>query len=205
VYAIQLLKPLHFFLLLPSGMIALQLGYREETPDSGTCMHTFYGHDGVITTLDLNGPYGTLVTASKDNTTRVWDLTTFKCLGQLPGHEDYVECMQLSQNTLVTGSRDSTIRTWNLADLTHAQATCDRSPTLSDSSSIYSEKASGGSPDMQDIYSRDSMDTLATLDSCWTNTLSGHTGPVTCLYFEDQKLVRLSSKHYYLTTTRLVS
>jgi division protein 1 len=172
-------------------MVALQLGYREEALDSGTCMHTFYGHDGVITTLDLNGPYGTLVTASKDNTTRVWDLSTFKCLGQLPGHENYVECMQLSQNTLVTGSRDSTIRTWNLADLTHAQATRDRSPTLSDSSSGSSDKANGGSPDMMDVYSRDSMDTLAVLNNCWTNTLSGHSGPVTCLYFEDQKLVNI--------------
>ncbi|KAG0365880.1 Mitochondrial fission protein [Mortierella sp. AD032] len=185
----------------------LQLGYREETLDSGTCMHTFYGHDGVITTLDLNGPYGTLVTASKDNTTRVWDLSTFKCLGQLPGHEDYVECMQLSQNLLVTGSRDRTIRTWNLADLTHAQATRDRSPTLSDSSSS-SEKTNGGSPDMLDAYSRDSMDTLALLDNCWTNTLSGHTGPVTCLYFEDQKLLSGSNdktiKEWDLSTGQCV-
>ncbi|KAK3844740.1 MAG: mitochondrial division protein 1 [Linnemannia gamsii] len=188
-------------------MIALQLGYREETLDSGTCMHTFYGHDGVITTLDLNGPYGTLVTASKDNTTRVWDLSTFKCLGQLPGHEDYVECMQLSQNLLVTGSRDRTIRTWNLADLTHAQATRDRSPTLSDSSSS-SDKTNGGSPDMLDAYSRDSMDTLAVLDNCWTNTLSGHTGPVTCLYFEDQKLLSGSNdktiKEWDLSTGQCV-
>ncbi|KAF9907227.1 Mitochondrial fission protein [Linnemannia zychae] len=186
----------------------LQLGYREETLDSGTCMHTFYGHDGVITTLDLNGPYGTLVTASKDNTTRVWDLSTFKCLGQLPGHQDYVECMQLSQNTLVTGSRDSTIRTWNLADLTHAQATRDRSPTLSDSSSSSIEKANGESPDMLDAYSRDSMDTLAVLDNCWTNTLSGHTGPVTCLYFEDQKLLSGSNdktiKEWDLSTGQCV-
>ena len=163
-------------------------------------MHTFYGHDGVITALDLNGPYGTLVTASKDNTTRVWDLTTFKCLGQLPGHEDYVECMQLSQNTLITGSRDSTIRTWNLADLTHAQATRDRSPTLSDSSSSSGRTNGRGSPDMLDAYSRDSMDTLAVLDNCWTNTLSGHTGSVTCLYFEDQKLASFLSiallRHY---------
>ncbi|KAF9100125.1 Mitochondrial fission protein [Mortierella sp. AD031] len=186
----------------------LQLEYREETLDSGTCIHTFYGHDGVITTLDLNGPYGTLVTASKDSTTRVWDLSTFKCLGQLPGHEDYVECMQLSQNTLVTGSRDSTIRTWNLADLTHAQATRDRSPTLSDSSSS-SDKANGrGSPDMLDAYSRDSMDTLALLDNCWTNTLSGHTGPVTCLYFEDQKLLSGSNdktiKEWDLSTGQCV-
>ncbi|KAF9930299.1 Mitochondrial fission protein [Linnemannia zychae] len=185
----------------------LQLEYREETLDSGTCMHTFYGHDGVITSLDLNGPYGTLVTASKDNTTRVWDLSSFKCLGQLPGHQDYVECMQLTQNMLVTGSRDNTIRIWNLADVTHAQATRDRSPAHSDASSI-SSKSNGGSPDMQDIYSRDSMDTLGVLDDCWIDTLNGHTGPVTCLYYDNQKLLSGSNdktiKEWDLTTGRCV-
>ncbi|KAF9356510.1 Mitochondrial fission protein [Mortierella sp. AD094] len=164
----------------------LQLGYREETRDSGTCMHTFYGHDGVITSLDLNGPYGTMVTASRDNTTRVWDLSTFKCLGQLPGHEDYVECMQLTQNTLLTGSRDHSIRSWNLADINHAQATLAGSPAPSESSS-RSERINGSSPTEE--YSRASIDTLNILDNCWTSTLCGHTGPVNCLYFEDEKLL----------------
>ncbi|KAG0040148.1 Mitochondrial fission protein [Podila clonocystis] len=184
----------------------LQLGYREETRDSGTCMHTFYGHDGIVTCLDLNGPYGTLVTASKDNTTRVWDLSTFKCLGQLPGHEDYVECMQLTQNTLITGSRDNTIRTWNLTDINHAQSSRPSSPSLSDSSNS-SNKANGKSPEGED-YSRASIDTLDTLDNCWTSTLSGHTGHVTCLYFEDQKLLSGSNdktiKEWDLTTGQCV-
>ncbi|KAG0347416.1 Mitochondrial fission protein [Podila humilis] len=183
----------------------LQLGYREETRDSGTCMHTFYGHDGIVTCLDLNGPYGTLVTASKDCTTRVWDLSTFKCLGQLPGHEDYVECMQLTQNTLITGSRDRTIRTWNLGDINHAQASRPSSPSLSDSSNT-SNKANGRP--LGDDYSRASIDTLDTLDNCWTSTLSGHTGHVTCLYFEDQKLLSGSNdktiKEWDLTTGQCV-
>ncbi|KAF8934660.1 WD40-repeat-containing domain protein [Dissophora ornata] len=185
----------------------LQLSYREETLDSGTCMHTFYGHDGVITSLDLNGPYGTLVTASKDNTTRVWDLSTFKCLGQLPGHQDYVECMQLIQNTLVTGSRDNSIRTWNLADLNHAQAMRGGSPTPSDYSS-RSDKVNGGSPDLMG-YSRSSIDTLTALDNCWTSTMNGHTGPVTCLYYENEKLLSGSNdktiKEWDMETGQCVS
>ncbi|KAG0277667.1 Mitochondrial fission protein [Linnemannia exigua] len=136
----------------------LQLEYRDETRDSGTCMHTFYGHDGVVTSLDLNGPYGTLVTASRDNTTRVWDLSTFKCLGQLPGHEDTVECLQLTQHTLVTGSRDNTIRTWNLADLSHNQQSRSPSPTPSDSS--YSSNHINGKymDNDGDDYSRSSRE-----------------------------------------------
>jgi len=165
----------------------MQLEYRNETRDSGTCMQTFYGHDGIVTSLDLNGPYGTMVTASRDRTTRVWDLTTFKCLGQLPGHQDYVECMQLEDNTLVTGSRDNTIRMWNLADLHHPQDSRSSSPSPSESSR-NSNDISAKMTD-EDDYSRSSTDTLNVLDSCWTNTLNGHTGSVTCLYFEDSKLV----------------
>ncbi|KAG9322281.1 hypothetical protein KVV02_006704 [Mortierella alpina] len=187
----------------------LQLEYREETRDSGTCMHTFYGHDGIVTSLDLNGPYGTLVTASRDRTTRVWDLTTFKCLGQLPGHEDYVECMQITQHTLVTGSRDNTIRTWNLADLNHQQqGSRSSSPSPSESSSS-SNHVNGKSADIEGYeYTRPSMDTIETLDSCWTSTLSGHTGDVTCLYFEDNKLLSGSNdktiKEWDLTTGQCV-
>ncbi|KAF9173083.1 Mitochondrial fission protein [Mortierella sp. AD010] len=183
----------------------LKLGYREETRDSGTCMHVFYGHDGVITSLDLNGPYGIMVTASRDNTTRVWDLSTFKCLGQLPGHEDYVECMQLTQNTLLTGSRDHSIRSWNLTDINHAQATLGGSPVPSESGSPL-EGVNGSSSTEE--YSRASIDTMITLDNCWTNTLFGHTGPVNCLYFEGEKLLSGSNdktiKEWDLTTGQCV-
>lgn len=155
-------------------------------------MQTFYGHDGIVTCLDLNGPYGTMVTASRDRTTRVWDLTTFKCLGQLPGHEDYVECMQLEDTTLVTGSKDNTIRMWNLADLHHLQDSRSSSPSPSESSRNLAD---------EDDYSRSSTDTLNVLDSCWTNTLNGHTGSVTCLYFEDSKLVSYRPKQEHETRT----
>ncbi|ORY95126.1 WD repeat-containing protein [Lobosporangium transversale] len=172
-------------------------------------MHTFYGHDGIITSLDLNGPYGTMVTASRDKTTRVWDLTTFKCLGQLPGHEDYVECMQLAQHTLVTGSRDNTIRTWNLADLNHARHNSRSSSPSPSESSIRSGHINGKSADMEsEDYSRSSIETVEVLNSCWTSTLVGHTGHVTCLYYEDEKLLSGSNdktiKEWDMTTGQCV-
>ncbi|KAG0306356.1 Mitochondrial fission protein [Dissophora globulifera] len=189
---------------------SLQLEYRKESRDSGTCMHTFYGHDGIITSLDLNGPYGTMVTASRDRSTRVWDLTTFKCLGQLPGHEDYVECMQLTQHTLITGSRDNTIKTWNLADLNHSQNSRSSSPSPSESSN-YSNHLNGKLADVEGElygYSRPSIETIEVLDNCWTNTLAGHMGSVTCLYFEDEKLISGSNdktiKEWDLTTGQCV-
>lgn len=187
----KILILLMFFFIIPGASLALQLEFRQETRDSGTCMNTFYGHDGVITCLDLNGPYGTLVTASKDSTVRVWDLATFKCLGQLPGHQNYVECMQLSQNLLLTGSRDSTVRTWNLADLNHSQNSRSSSPSPSESS-LYSGNINGKAAETEtDEYSRSYTETIESLDKCWTGTLNGHSGSVTCLYFEDERLVRM--------------
>ncbi|KAF9288667.1 Mitochondrial fission protein [Mortierella alpina] len=167
---------------------SLQLGYREETTDTGTCIQTLKGHDGVITCLDLNGPYGTLVTASKDNTTRIWDLTTFKCLGKLPDQRDNVECMQLQQDVLVTGYRDHLIRVWNLANLSHSLAARSASPTPLDTSGTL-DKTNGAEPDEAEDSFRLSKETVGVLDNCWTSTLSGHTGPVSCLYFEEQTLL----------------
>ena len=45
------------------------------------------GHDDIITCLDFDKPYGTLVTASMDNTLRAWDLNSYRCLGILDGHQ----------------------------------------------------------------------------------------------------------------------
>ncbi|KAF9574086.1 Mitochondrial fission protein [Mortierella alpina] len=171
----------------PNGE-ALQLGYREETADAGTCIQTLQGHDGVITCLDLNGPYGTLVTASKDNTTRVWDLATFKCMGKLPDQKDNVECMQIQQDILVTGYRHHEIRIWNLANLSHSLAARSASPTSPDSSGPMDE-ASGTMPDEPEGSSRLSTGMVNVLENCWTSTLRGHTGPVSCLYFEGQTLL----------------
>ncbi|KAF9989516.1 Mitochondrial fission protein [Mortierella antarctica] len=167
---------------------ALQLGYRDEATDTGTCIQTLQGHDGVVTCLDLNGPYGTLVTASKDNTTRVWDLATFKCLGKLPDQRENVECMQLQQDILVTGYRHHEIRVWNLANLSHSLAARSASPAPSGASRTV-DKATEAMPDEPEGSPRPPTEIVGVLDNCWTSTLSGHAGPVSCLYFEGQTLL----------------
>ncbi|CAO3567720.1 unnamed protein product [Mortierella alpina] len=171
------------------GGEVLQLGYREETTDHGTCIQILQGHDGAITCLDLNGPYGTLVTASKDNTTRVWDLATFKCLGRLPDQRDDVECMQLQQDVLVTGYRDHEIRVWNLANMSHALVAGSASPTSPDAGGTP-RTPNGSVPDELEDGSRLlSTEMVNELDSCWINTLSGHAGLISCLYFDGRTLL----------------
>ena len=44
-------------------------------------------HTGPLTALDMNEPYGMLVTAGQDDTVKVWDLCDGEQLGQLRGHK----------------------------------------------------------------------------------------------------------------------
>ncbi|MFF7734848.1 caspase family protein [Streptomyces sp. NPDC007984] len=73
--------------------------------------------DGVACTV-LNGR-PVAVTAARDNTVRIWDLTTALPLGEpLSGHTaavHAVECTELdSRPVAVTGSEDNTVRIWDL-------------------------------------------------------------------------------------------
>lgn len=48
---------------------------------------TLSAHAGPLTALDMNEPYGMLVTAGQDDTVKVWDLCDGEQLGQLRGHK----------------------------------------------------------------------------------------------------------------------
>jgi eukaryotic-like serine/threonine-protein kinase len=72
----------------------------------------------VVGTTELDGR-PVAVSASKDRTVRIWDLTTGQQVGQpLTGHTDEVGGMALTQldgrPVAVTGSSDNTVRVWDL-------------------------------------------------------------------------------------------
>jgi WD40 repeat protein len=58
-----------------------------------------------------------IVTASKDNTARIWDATTAKEIAVLRGHEDPVYSAAFSPDgpRIVTASSDNTARIWDAA------------------------------------------------------------------------------------------
>ena len=68
----------------------------------------------MISALDFDVPFGTLVTAALDDTVRVWDLNIGRCLGFLEGHHASVRCLQVEDNIVATGSMDASIRLWDL-------------------------------------------------------------------------------------------
>jgi WD40 repeat protein len=55
------------------------------------------------------------VTASEDNTARVWDAATGKAIGELMRHEGAVSSAQFSADGqwVVTASADNTARVWD--------------------------------------------------------------------------------------------
>ncbi|KAI1660902.1 mitochondrial division protein 1 [Daldinia decipiens] len=87
----------------------------HEHFEPGFMIREIKAHADNITTLDFDVPFGTLVTASMDDSVRVWDLNAGRCIGLLEGHTAPVRALQVEDNILATGSMDATIRLWDLS------------------------------------------------------------------------------------------
>ena len=58
-----------------------------------------------------------LLTGSDDNTVRIWDIVTGKCLEELIGHKNGVTCMEFANGDLFTGSYDKLLLCWSMPDV----------------------------------------------------------------------------------------
>ncbi len=92
---------------------------------SNNLLRQLEGHDlGVSCMVPLERSRGVVVPESKanliasgsyDNTIRVWDIDSGKCLAVLTGHEDYVLCLlDLGYGLLASGSADSSVKIWDM-------------------------------------------------------------------------------------------
>ena len=88
---------------------------RHEHFEPGTSIRKYPAHNDIITALDFDAPFGTMVTAALDDTVRVWDLHQGRCLGLLEGHRASVRCLQVEDSLVATGSIDASIRLWDLS------------------------------------------------------------------------------------------
>jgi len=66
------------------GRITMPILHEHFEP--GTKITEIQAHTDSITSLDFDVPFGTMVTSALDDTVRVWDLSSGRCLGQLEGH-----------------------------------------------------------------------------------------------------------------------
>lgn len=151
----------------------------HEHFEPGSAIKEVQAHNDIITALDFDFPFGTMVSAALDDTVRVWDLNSGRCQGFLEGHHASVRCLQVEENIVATGSMDASIRLWDLSRAKHAP----RDNRINKSSSededdglTYGEDAAPPRPS-------------SSMEDCPIFSLEAHVAEVTALHFRGDTLV----------------
>ncbi|KAJ7171830.1 WD40-repeat-containing domain protein [Mycena crocata] len=184
----------------------------DELPP-GVAFMTLDGHTTPITALDFSEPYGTLVSASLDDSQpRVWDLFSGNEIGRLRGHTGTVKCVQVEDHVCLTGGSDGNVRLWDLrrVDADQADGWGDEGEIVTLSDVAEEEDGAGAdaeaSPESNGV--RNGKERATERDDCCARVLEGHTKAVTALYFEDDCLVTGASdktlRQWDLTTGQCV-
>ncbi|KZT06242.1 WD40 repeat-like protein [Laetiporus sulphureus 93-53] len=179
----------------------------DELPP-GVAFMTLTGHPAPITALDFSEPYGTLVSASQEESQpRVWDLLTGAEIGRLRGHRGIVKCMQVEDNVCLTGGEDGAVRLWDLRKVDEDEEWEGGMLNLSDVAE-EDESHDGESAHTNGIRSSESRPSSVVEDGPCVRVLEGHSKAVSTLYFEDQCLVTGASdktmRQWDLTTGQCV-
>jgi division protein 1 len=153
----------------------------HEHLESGSKIKELPAHADIITALDFDAPWGTLVTASLDDTVRVWDLDAGRCIGMLEGHLSSVRCLQVEDSIVATGSMDATIRLWDLsrAEYSPPDNRVNKHEAEEEEDGLAFENASDAPPAPPSNIMKDVP--LFSLES--------HVGEVTALHFKGDTLV----------------
>ena len=158
---------------------------RHEHLEPGSRIRQFQAHNDMITALDFDAPFGTMVTSALDDTVRVWDLNVGRCIGLLEGHQASVRCLQVEEEIVATGSMDASIRLWDLSRAehfnfsSHLQSTKEENEDEDEDGLAYSEDTAEAAPVPQTSSMRD----------CPLFTLEAHVAEVTALHFHGDILV----------------
>lgn len=152
--------------------------------EPGTNIRDIEAHTDIVTAIDFDAPFGTMVTAALDDTLRVWDLNSGRCLGLLEGHRASVRCLQVEDTLVATGSIDASIRLWDLSKIEYAPA----EPAWT--STNEGEEGEVAFPDAEDIdpSEKETSGTSSTAE-CELFSLEAHVAEITALNFHNDTLV----------------
>ncbi|KAL2849044.1 mitochondrial division protein 1 [Aspergillus pseudodeflectus] len=132
----------------------------------GSEIKEMQAHNDVVTAIDFDYPFGTMITAALDDTVRVWDLNVGRCTGFLEGHNASVRCLQIEDNIVATGSMDASVKLWDL-----------------------SRARSGHKDNRLNKGEEDDAANTTSLEDCFVFSLDAHVDEVTALHFKGDTLV----------------
>ncbi|KAJ5909131.1 hypothetical protein N7495_001813, partial [Penicillium taxi] len=141
----------------------------------GSLIKEVNAHTDMITAIDFDYPFGTMVSAALDDTVRVWDMNVGRCTGFLEGHHASVRCLQVQDNIVATGSMDASVRLW---DLSRAR------PATRDSRLNNHER-----DQLDDFDVPSPASTASNLEDCHVFSLDAHVDEVTAIHFKGDTLI----------------
>jgi division protein 1 len=148
----------------------------HEHFEPGSLIKEIEAHTDMITAIDFDYPFGTMVSAALDDTVRVWDMNVGRCSGFLEGHHASVRCLQVEDNIVATGSMDASVKLW---DLSRAR------PTTRDGRLNKHER------DQEDgeHQHKSPVPPSSNLEDCNVFSLEAHVAEVTALHFKGDTLI----------------
>lgn len=171
-----------------------------------TSFKTLQGHNTPITALDFSEPYGTLVSASQeDSQPRVWDLLSGEEVGRLRGHRGTVKCLQVEENVCLTGGEDGNVRLWDLRKVDEEDDWEKEMGAIEEEEEGVDEmgnrvKLTNGNAIRQGSSEPSSFEK----EGPCIRVLEGHSKAVTALYFESDCLVGIFTlnvhRRYHIPT-----
>jgi division protein 1 len=154
---------------------------RHEHFEPGSSIRELQAHNDMITALDFDAPFGTMVTSALDDTVRVWDLNLGRCIGLLEGHHASVRCLQVEDNIVATGSMDASVRLWDLGKAEY-------SPHDNKISKAIEEKDEEGL-DIENAEDPAPAPHSSSMQNCQIFSLEAHVDEITALHFRGDTLV----------------
>ncbi|KAJ5952063.1 uncharacterized protein N7479_010476 [Penicillium vulpinum] len=167
--------------LVRESQLTTDLGKRSmpilhEHFSPGSLIKEIEAHTDMVTAIDFDYPFGTMVSAALDDTVRVWDMNVGRCSGFLEGHNASVRCLQVEDNIVATGSMDASIKLW---DLSRARPTT-RDGRLNKHERDQEEAA---------IEHNFPVPPTSNLEDCNVFSLEAHVDEVTALHFKGDTLI----------------
>ncbi len=154
----------------------------HEHFEPGSKIKELQAHNDMITALDFDVPFGTMVTAALDDTVRVWDLNAGRCMGFLEGHTASVRTLQVEDNICATGSMDATVRLWDLSRARYE-------PPVSNLINKGDEDEENEEATFFDTPKKEPEVPVGSMADCPLFTLEAHVDEVTSLYFKGDTLI----------------